>query len=195
MTRDEFANIWRMLAMTFPSDKRATDDEAAEVYFRFFGHLPAEVVRPAVLKHMETGVFFPAPAELKAAIAKIMFEDVPLPLEAWGEVKDECGQMYPIFSHALVGMAINALGGLRAFGQSPESEEPSWRARFCDVYAAMRDRMIERAMEHPEIRAAREQLAMPLSEQARIEDVGDVKRIGDVVRKLLEEKSHGRGQR
>lgn len=164
------------------------------MYCRVLSDIPNDLLEAAALAHVRTGKFFPTPAELVELATEVAFEGMPLPLEAWREVKSQVMSWCVVFSHPLIEEAINCLGGMKAFGQSNEDEEPSWRARFCEVYAGLVKRAKSKAAEHPDVATVRRQLSRPLEPGARLSDTaGDVQRITAGVARKLTGGGNGKG--
>lgn len=110
------------------------------------------LLKAAVVQYLASGdKWFPAPSDLRrAALALVNRADgTPSAYEAWSEIKAW------IRSHErpspMAQKAIDLLGGLQEFGMSDTGDEPSWRARFVDVYERLQARQAEDAMMLPAI--------------------------------------------
>lgn len=126
---DERQNTIRVMALTL----RDVDDE---------------LLKTAVIQHIATEKWFPAIADLRDKAQSLISRANELPdsYTAWMQVKNFSQDIHPM---AL--KAINALGGLKAFGLSNVSEEASWRARFIAAYEQYCKRQSEDAMMLPAV--------------------------------------------
>lgn len=132
-----------------------TPAEMLAAMTRVFGltlqDVPDDLLKAAAVQHIATNRWFPAVADLRETAVSLMHRaaDVPDEATAWGQVKRALRGGTP--PHPLAQRAIDALGGLREFGQSDLSDEPSWRARFMQAYGAYRQREVENAMTLPQV--------------------------------------------
>lgn len=121
------------LAALYP--KFDLTEATIKAYTVILGDLPGDVLQAAAQDIGSRSTFFPAAAEIRTAAMDLMqqAQEIPSPYEAWQQVKSQfAGRRLEM--HPLAEQAINSLGGLRAFGNSQESQEASWRARFVDAY-------------------------------------------------------------
>lgn len=64
MTKDEMKQLWAMLAMYRPKDRRLKDKELKALWFLTFEPYSFEEVRAAVVAHFREHTFFPTPPEI-----------------------------------------------------------------------------------------------------------------------------------
>lgn len=110
------------------------------------------LLKAAVVQYLSSGdKWFPAPSDLrKAALSLVNRADgTPSAYEAWSEIKAWVRSHEP--PSPMAQKAIDLLGGLAEFGASDLADEPSWRARFVDVYERLQVRQAEDAMMLPAI--------------------------------------------
>lgn len=123
---------------------------------RIFGvtlrDLDDDLLLAAITHHIATQRWFPSVAELRECAAGLIerADNVPDPYTAWQQIKRALRGCHEQ-PHPLALQAINALGGLREFGQSNTEDEASWRARFVAAYTTYQRRQVEDAMMLPAI--------------------------------------------
>lgn len=180
MDRVDWAKIWNLLLIAFPNRRENSEAErevdTIELYLRLLGDLPTEAVKAAVLAHIGRSTFFPSIAEIRQGAVGILAgeQGLPLPHEAWAEVKAQVRSVghygQPAWSHPLIGKALDGAGGFQSFCMSDSDQEPSWRAQFLRAYEQLVSREREDQAMLPEVRRT----MVALADKMRM----DQKRIG-----------------
>jgi hypothetical protein len=122
------------------------------IYYLALQDIDDDLLMAATVHHIATEKWFPAVADLRAAAVTLMRRagDAPDPYTAWGQIKRWLrGGSEP---HPMAVRAINALGGLKEYGQSQVDDEGQWRARFISAYETYQRREAEDAMTLPAVR-------------------------------------------
>lgn len=138
--------------------------ETVRLYERCLADLPTEVLEAAVVRCLTECTFFPTVAEVRSRAVDLLTaqSQEATALEAWGEVKQML--KYPAkerrWSNEAIPRAMTLLGGMHAYGMAPVDDEPSWRARFCEAYDAIRERERAAVGMLPEVRALAERLRL-----------------------------------
>ena len=102
-----FTTMYPNYALTSP---------AIGVYVRLLEDIPDEVLSQAALDLLSRSTYFPTIAELRSAAQELLEAFAPVPHEylAWAEVQDQIQEQghagKPVFSHPLVGKAVEILG-------------------------------------------------------------------------------------
>lgn len=117
-----------------------------------FSDIDDALLKAAVVNHIATEKWFPSVADIRTQAASIVnrADDTPDAFTAWQQIKTALrGGQAP---HPMAQKAIDTLGGLREFGQSDLSDEPSWRARFIQAYQTFQQRHVEDTMMLPAVK-------------------------------------------
>lgn len=158
MNTEAVADIMELLERLYPKWKLEPENIGA--YALILHDIPADLLRAAALQVASQSREFPPSAGTIRTAAFELAEranGVPSAYEAWQQVKSNLDGRYAM--HPLALKAINALGGLRAFGMSEMDDEPSWRARFISAYESYLRRAQDDARMLPEVREVVGQLA------------------------------------
>jgi len=140
------------LAAAFPHGKitRAT----IEVYARSLSDLDAPLLDAAIMECMSTCEFFPTLKAIRDTAARLALGDHLEALEAWALVKHYArdGDYNHIheFDDPLITECVQILGW-RDYLNSPTNDEPSWRARFCEIYNQLRERQVREIRSLPQV--------------------------------------------
>ncbi|MBE2223143.1 MAG: hypothetical protein IAF02_16495 [Anaerolineae bacterium] len=132
-----------------------TESEAVAATVRVFGvalrDIDDDLLKAATVQHIATSKWFPAVADLRQIAVGLInrADDMPDSYTAWGQIKRALGGGSP--PHPMAKKAIDALGGLHAFGMSDVSDEPAWRSRFIQAYENYQLRQAEEAMTPPAV--------------------------------------------
>lgn len=125
--------------------------ELFRIFYLTLQDVPDDLLQAATLQHLASEKWFPAVADLRSAAVGLMERaaDIPDAYTAWKQVKRALrGGPEP---HPLATKAIDALGGLREYGQSQIEDEGQWRARFIAAYQTYQKRQVDDAMMLPQI--------------------------------------------
>ena len=174
-TREAVAKMFAILGQVWPKDGERASDLAMEIYGRCLADIPDDLLSAAVVSVVSGATFYPKPAEIRRAAIGLRWPDELTGAEAWGRVgayirKWPAGGRLIGETHVdppalpeRVQRAVNAIGGL-AYLRTSENAVAD-RARFCDVYDALRRRATEHAQMLPEVRQVVERLQAPAAAQ------------------------------
>ena len=145
--------------------EREVTKDTMKAYHAVLCDIEAELLMAAALHLASVSKWLPKPAELRTAAielaARSRGEEVPTAEQAWLEVmaamRSHGHVRQPDWSHELVGLAVEAVGGWRTLCLSTNTVAD--RAHFTKAYTGLYARGRERAIEHPAITAAVESLA------------------------------------
>jgi len=118
------------------------------------------LLKASVAHHIATSKWFPAVADLRStALARVNHaNDTPDAYTAWKEVNRAMNRYISESElHPLALKAINALGGIRQYGQADIDDHISWRSRFISVYEQYQRRAADDAMMLPAVAGYLEQ--------------------------------------
>lgn len=161
----EFAEIMAFLSALFPHHN--TTDATIQAYYAILSDLPGDVLKAAV-EHIasQDGRWFPSAGKLRAAAFELMQhqDGAPSAMEAWGEVSAAFGtngrDRLPEWTHELIGLAVQDVGGWRGLCDSPIEMVASDRARFVQAYEGRVRREQTDTRMLPGVRQVVERLAM-----------------------------------
>jgi hypothetical protein len=154
MTDSECKRLLVTLTAAWP--KAEMPEPTAKLYMRCLRDLPYDVADATVAHAVTTRTWMPTISELRAIAAQLCQQANGRPPAdaAWAEFKAAVHRYGyanpPEWSHPAVKAAANALG-YRDFCLSDSEQEPSWRARFLQVYAAQSDREVAQVQMLPEV--------------------------------------------
>ena len=168
-TTETVAKAWALLRRAYPDHVQkhlgnATDQKATmELYARLLLDIPDDVLEAATMHHITESQWWPKVSELRerATAIRMAAKQIPTEYEAWSQVyvnarhSDRCE-----WSHPLVKLAIDRLGGIKAYAFSPLEDEPSWRAQYMRCYQGLVARERETVSELPQIAAVTERLRL-----------------------------------
>jgi hypothetical protein len=129
-----------------------------EVYAQTLGDLPEPLLSAAAMDCLSTCKFLPTVAELREAAARLALgaRGLPTALEAWGQVKAQVVRVghrgEPHFDDPVLARSVDVLGW-RDYCLSDVDQEPSWRARFVQIYDQLRAREMDSVRCLPEVMA------------------------------------------
>ena len=161
-----------VMAASFPSNK--ITKETIEAYTSYLEDLDAPLLEAAIKECASTCEFFPTIRAIRDTAARLALGDRLEAMEAWGLVKKAAQHgnydRPPDFGNPLVNRCA-AIIGWRDFLNSDVDQEPSWRARFIEIYNQLREKEVREVRSLPQVREYR-QLATDaikqLAEQKRI---------------------------
>jgi hypothetical protein len=141
MTEVEAQKLVTMLVTAFPSSMaRLSQDQQAvthQVYRRMLRDLESTAAAAAVERLMATSRFLPSISEIRAATLDMTAGEKRDGLDAWGDVKQAVKRIgrgrQPTFADSRVSFVMDCLGWVD-FCDSDVGDEPSWRARFVELY-------------------------------------------------------------
>ena len=112
------------------------------VYASCFPNVPDDILKRAAVLCVKECTFWPQVVELNKRIAGVLMPQLPSQYDAWQEVKSHlrAGHAKDEWSTPIIGKALDGIGGLRAFGLSPQEDESYWRTAFFKAYESYRVR-------------------------------------------------------
>jgi hypothetical protein len=155
MTLDQADTLLNRLAANWP--KAQMSDEKRVQYIACISDLPWEVGEMVVTHALATRTWCPEIAEFRRIVVELMHLSTNRPSAeaAWQEFKAAVHRFGhaspPTWSHAAVKAAAERLG-FRDFCLSSTSEEPSWRARFLQVYDGLGEEQVRQVQLLPAVR-------------------------------------------
>lgn len=144
MTEEEAQQVFTLIVTAFPSAMQKLNAEqqraTARLYRRFLLDVDSGAATAAVERIIATHRFpslLPTVAEIREAALATTAGDKQHGLRAWQEVKQAVGvfgrDRFPVFDDPLTAVVVEALGW-RDYCNSDVDDEPSWRARFAELY-------------------------------------------------------------
>src|SRR3990167_4565526 len=131
------------LAAAFPHGKITR--ETIEVYVHSLSDLDEPLLNAAIMECLSTCEFFPTIKAIRDTAARLALGDHLEALEAWALVKrfarDGDYNYIHEFDDPLITECARILGW-RDYLNSNTNDEPSWRARFCEIYNQLRERQV-----------------------------------------------------
>jgi len=161
---ETIASVLNFLINAYP--RQEVPRETVKVYLQTLADIPANVLKAAALAHISTSQWFPSIAELRDQAAHLVERalNIPSAFEAWDEVTRTIRELgsyrWPVFSHPLIGKAVDGVGGWKGLCMS--ENQIADRARFFQVYEAYARRMQADHRMLPEVAEAIQQLAARL---------------------------------
>ena len=139
----------RLFAAQWPT--HPISDDLVSLYESRFRNVPDEVLERAVVLCLDELVFWPKVVEVKQRVARVLLPNLPNPHDAWREVKRHlrAGHTQDAWSTPIIGQALEGIGGLRAFGKSPQEDESYWRTAFIKAFEVYRFRQEQAALSLP----------------------------------------------
>lgn len=149
MTIDDAMHLIEMLAAAFP--KQRLDERNIAVYARMIEDFDRVEAEAAILHLMATATFFPAIAEVRAAIAEGR-TILPIWEDAWDQLitirKRHGSYVGPRWGNQigwddLTDQALRIIGGYESFCAVSFADEGTMRAQFRDAYTNLRKKRIQ----------------------------------------------------
>jgi len=144
------------LAAAFPHGKITR--ETIEVYVHSLIDLDETLLNAAIVECMSTCEFFPTIKSVRDTAARLALGDHLEALEAWALVKHyarngDYNNLHE-FDDPLITECARILGW-HDYLNSNTNDEPSWRARFCEIYNQLRERQVREIRSLPSVNAYR----------------------------------------
>ena len=156
MNEEATLKVLGVLIAAYP--RQELSDATIDVYLAALSDIDAQILRAAALDHITKSKWFPTVAELREQAVNLAgANDEAAAYDGWKQVLDYTSARKPITDPIAI-KAIEALGGLKAFGMSHVDEQPSWRMRFIQAYNSYKSREINDTFMLPAVRDTREAL-------------------------------------
>ena len=170
----DFLAVWNLLDVAYAYFGREKSAEQVKqtlrLYAQMLGDIPLDLLKQAVLRHINTSKYFPTVAELREAVGTLAQPVQQTALEAWGEVMaamsdtryyvytDHC--TVPEFANPITNKLVASMGW-RILSQSENNIAD--RARFTQAYEQLVERERRESPLPDQLRAgaAHEQLPAP----------------------------------
>jgi len=141
-----------ILASVFPHSK--VTEQTLQIYAGDLADLPEQILELAFAECRTTCEFFPTLKAIRDTAARLALGDSLEALEAWSLVKQFArnGDYNHVheFDDPLITECARILGW-RDYLNSPTNDEPSWRARFCEIYNQLRERQVRGLRSLPQV--------------------------------------------
>jgi len=166
-TKNTVGKVLVMLAAAYP--RQSVPKETNSVYAELLHDIDDALLITAAKQHAASSKWFPSVAELRGVALEIQARanGLPTAAEAWGEVMTQVrARGYygsPVFSHRLIGQAVDGLGGWK--GLCASDNQVADRAHFLRIYESLFKHDRDTAAMLPEAHAA----VVALAESKRLE--------------------------
>lgn len=146
-----------ILASVFPHSK--ITEQTLQVYAGDLADMPEPLLELAFAECRTTCEFFPTIKVIRDTAARLALGERLEALEAWALVARAARfgnpACVPEFDDPLVTECARILGW-RNYLNSNIDDEPSWRARFCEIYNQLRDRQVRDIRSLPQVNEYRQ---------------------------------------
>ncbi|HUW09782.1 MAG TPA: hypothetical protein VM537_08630 [Anaerolineae bacterium] len=136
-THDTVKKALALLSAVWPRQELSA--LTPEVYEKTLADVPDDLLEEATLAAAAEETFWPVPAAIRAKALELLARraGIPTPHEAWGEVihaMRACRPNQRPWSHEVVKLAVQDMGGLHLLGVVDEADANISRAQFVAAY-------------------------------------------------------------